>query len=108
MKTIRLAVISSHPIQYYTPLFRVLSNRLELKVFYTHLATSSDHAQAGFGACFKWDIDLLSGYEHEFLRNASRSPGLDRFAGVGTPEIGARLRAGCFSAITASVASHRH
>lgn len=46
MKTIRLAIISSHPIQYYTPLFRVLPNRLELKVFYTHLATSSDQAQA--------------------------------------------------------------
>ena len=100
MKTIRLAVISSHPIQYYTPLFRVLSNRLELKVFYTHHEPSSeDRAQAGFCVGFKWDIDLLSGYEHEFLRNAARNPGLDRFAGVDTPEIGARLRAGRFDAV---------
>ena len=99
MKTIRLAVISSHPIQYYTPLFRVLSNRLELKVFYAHCATSSDQAEAGFGVGFEWDIDLLSGYEHEFLRNASRSPGLDRFSGADTPEIGRRLRAGRFDAV---------
>ena len=93
MKTIRLVVISSHLIRYYTSLFRVLSNRLELKVFYAHRVTSSDraHAQAGFGVGFKWDIDLLSGYKHEFLRNASCNPGLGRFVGVDTPEIGARI-----------------
>ena len=76
-----------------------MSNRLELKVFYAHRATSSDQAEAGFDVGFKWDIDLLSGYEHEFLQNASRSPGLDRFSGADTPEIGARLRAGRFDAV---------
>ena len=82
-----------------------MSNRLELKVFYAHRVTSSDPAQAAFGVgfrgsyCPEWDIDLLSGYEHEFLRNAARNPGLDRFSGADTPEIGARLRAGRFDAV---------
>jgi hypothetical protein len=33
----RLAVVSTHPIQYYAPLFRLLGKdpEIELKVFYT-------------------------------------------------------------------------
>lgn len=82
-----------------------MSNRLELKVFYAHRVTSSDPAQAAFGVgfrgsyCPEWDIDLLSGYEHEFLRNAARNPGLDRFSRADTPEIGARLRSGRFDTV---------
>ena len=95
----RLAIVTSHPIQYYTPLFRELARRLELTVFYAHRATPRDQAQAGFGVGFNWDIDLLSGYTYEFLRNVSTTPGLDRFAGVDAPEIGRQLRARRFDAI---------
>ena len=95
----RLAIVASHPIQYYAPLFRALAKRLDLTVFYAHRATPHDQAQAGFGVGFNWDIDLLSGYAYEFLHNASAAPSLDRFAGVDTPEIGRRLRAGQFDAL---------
>ena len=95
----RLAIVASHPVQYYAPLFRELAKRLDLTVFYGHRATPHDQAQAGFGVGFDWDIDLLSGYTHEFLRNVSAVPALDRFAGVDTPEIGRRLRAGRFDAV---------
>jgi len=96
---VRLAIVASHPIQYYAPLFRALAARLDLTVFYAHRATPHDQAQAGFGVGFNWDIDLLSGYAYEFLRNASAAPTLDRFVGVDTPEIGRRLRAGRFDAV---------
>jgi glycosyltransferase involved in cell wall biosynthesis len=96
---LRLAVVASHPIQYYTPLFRNLAKRLDLTVFYGHSATQQDQAQAGFGVGFNWDIDLLSGYAYEFLHNASAAPSLDRFAGIDTPEISSRLRAGRFDAV---------
>jgi len=96
---VRLAIVASHPIQYYAPLFRALAARLDLTVFYAHRATPHDQAQAGFGVGFNWDIDLLSGYAYEFLRNVSAAPSLDRFAGVDTPEIGRRLRAGRFDAV---------
>lgn len=95
----RLAIVASHPIQYYAPLFRALAARLDLTVFYAHRATPDDQAQAGFGVGFDWDIDLLSGYAYEFLRNVAAAPTLDRFAGVDTPEIGRRLRAGRFDAV---------
>ena len=94
-----LAVVASHPIQYHAPLFRELARRLDLTVFYAHRATPVDQARAGFGVGFEWDIDLLSGYEHAFLRNLAKRPGLDRFGGCDTPEIGARLAEGRFDAV---------
>lgn len=95
----RLAIVASHPVQYYAPLFRELAKRLDLMVFYAHRATPQDQSQAGFGVGFTWDIDLLSGYPYEFLHNVAASPTLDRFAGVDTPEIGRRLGAGRFDAV---------
>jgi glycosyltransferase involved in cell wall biosynthesis len=88
----RLAILASHPVQYYAPLFRELAQRLDLSVFYAHNATAQDQARAGFGVGFSWDVDLLSGYHHVFLDNVSRKPGLGRFSGVDTPEIDQRLR----------------
>jgi glycosyltransferase involved in cell wall biosynthesis len=96
---VRLAFVTSHPIQYYAPLFRELAQRLDLVVFFAHLATASDQAKAGFGVGFDWDVDLLSGYAHEFLRNASNRPSLDQFSGCDTPEIGERLRKGGFDVV---------
>jgi glycosyltransferase involved in cell wall biosynthesis len=95
----RLAVIASHPIQYHAPLFRELARRLDLTVFYAYRATAVDQAEAGFGVGFDWDIDLLSGYTHMFLNNVAKSPGLGRFGGCDTPEIGARLQEGHFDAV---------
>ncbi len=95
----RLAVIASHPIQYYAPLFRVLAQRLDLMVFFAHRASPPDQAKAGFGVAFDWDIDLLSGYPHHFLTNVAKLPGLDHFAGCDTPEIGTLLKKGRFDAV---------
>jgi glycosyltransferase involved in cell wall biosynthesis len=95
----RLAVVASHPIQYHAPLFRVLSQRLDLMVFFANRASSSDQAKAGFGVAFDWDVDLLSGYAHHFLTNVAKLPGVDHFAGCDTPEIGTRLQKGRFDAV---------
>jgi glycosyltransferase involved in cell wall biosynthesis len=94
-----LAVAASHPIQYYAPLFRELAQRLDLTVFYAHSATAADQARAGFGIGFEWDVDLLCGYEHMFLRNLAKRPGLDQFGGCDTPEIRASLVEGHFDAV---------
>ncbi|MBL8330560.1 MAG: glycosyltransferase family 4 protein [Rubrivivax sp.] len=95
----RLAIIASHPVQYYAPLYRELAHHLDLTVYYAHRDTAADQARAGFGQGFAWDVDLLSGYQHLFLQNVARQPGLGRFAGVDTPGIQAELRAGRFDAV---------
>jgi glycosyltransferase involved in cell wall biosynthesis len=88
----RLAVLASHPVQYYAPLFRTLARRLELHVFYAHRATPSEQARAGFGTAFEWDVDLFAGYDHSFLANIARQPGTDQFGGCDTPDIYRKLR----------------
>lgn len=95
----RLAILASHPVQYYAPLFRALAKRLDLTVFYAHDANANDQARAGFGIGFEWDVDLLSGYKHSFLVNVAHNPGLDRFGGVDTPEIRTRLQEGRFDVL---------
>ncbi len=95
----RLAILTSHPIQYYAPLFRGIAQQCDLKVFFAHSATSTQQAAAGYGTEFEWDIDLLGGYAHEFLNNISPEPSALRFDGCDTPQIGEKLDAGGFRAL---------
>jgi len=95
----RLAIVASHPIQYHAPIFRELARRLDLKVFFAHRATRDDQAEAGFGVKFDWDVDLLSGYDHLFMQNVAKRPGLAHFYGSDTPEIGMRLAEGHFDTV---------
>ena len=99
MGSMRLAVLTSHPIQYQAPLFRALARRLDLNVFFAHEATPREQAEAGFGAPFSWDVDLISGYANSFLQNVSRRPNASEFFGCDTPEIAGRLRQGRFDAL---------
>jgi glycosyltransferase involved in cell wall biosynthesis len=97
---VRLAVLTSHPIQYYAPLFRQLANTLDLHVFFAHKATQDQQADAGFGTAFEWDVDLTSGYAHSFLPNIAKHPGPSHFSGCDTPTIAAELvRNGPFGAL---------
>ncbi len=95
----RLAIVASHPIQYQAPLFREIARRLDLTVFYAHRASRGDQAGAGFGVGFEWDVDLLSGYEHRFLDNVSKAPGLEKFGGCDTPSIDGEIARGGFDAV---------
>jgi glycosyltransferase involved in cell wall biosynthesis len=95
----RVAVMTSHPVQYYGPLFRELAAAVETHVFFAHRASARDQALAGFGAAFEWDNDPTSGYPHTFLTNVARRPSADHFFGCDVPDIGARLRQGRFDAL---------
>jgi glycosyltransferase involved in cell wall biosynthesis len=95
----RLAILTSHPIQFQAPLFREISRNMDVTVFFAHRATPEQQAAAGFGTMFDWDVDLLEGYSHTFLSNVAREPGAHHFAGCDTPEIGQKLSAGQFSAL---------
>jgi glycosyltransferase involved in cell wall biosynthesis len=96
---VRLAVLTSHSIQYYAPLFRELAKVVDLHVLFAHRATPAEQAKAGFGTPFAWDVDLTSGYAHSYLENVARRPGTDRFLGCDTPDIGCHLRAGRFQVL---------
>jgi len=90
---LRLAVVVSHPIQYYVPLYRRLAIRddLELKVFYTWHAAANPHKDYGFKREFKWDIPLTEGYNFEPVPNKARFPGTHHFWGLRNPELVGRV-----------------
>ena len=91
----RLAIILSHPIQYYSPWFRWLraNTRLEFRVFYLWDFGVTARRDPEFARDLKWDVDLLSGYDHEFVPNVARDPGTHHFSGLHNPTLCARLRA---------------
>ena len=94
----RIGFLVSHPIQYYTPIFRALAEQCALTVFFAHRQTAEQQARAGFGVTFDWDVDLLSGYESRFLVNVARRPSTERFGGCDTPSIAAEIAGGNFDA----------
>lgn len=101
MTKYRLAVISTHPIQYHAPWFRGMAAHpdLESHVYYCHKATPQEQALAGFSVEFDWDMPLLSGYSYSFLQNVARPAGHGRFGGFDTPEIGKTIRERQYDAV---------
>ncbi len=89
----RLAIILSHPVQYYSPWFRWLRahTSLDFRVFYLWKFGVTAQRDPQFEATFEWDVDLLAGYDSEFVPNVARDPGTHHFGGLDNPELTARL-----------------
>lgn len=88
--TKRLAIITSHPIQYNAPLFALLALRgiLTIKVFYTWGEGSMKHKfDPGFNKNIEWDIPLLENYDYTFVNNISKNPGSHHFKGIDNPTL---------------------
>jgi glycosyltransferase involved in cell wall biosynthesis len=85
----KLAVITTHPIQYYAPLFALLHRRkkIELKVFYTWGEASLNKFDPGFGKAVVWDVPLLEGYPYEWVENTSSEPGSHHPKGIVNPNL---------------------
>ncbi len=86
----KLAIISSHPIQYNAPLFALLAkeDNIDLKVFYTWGVDSIEEKyDPDFQQNIQWDIPLLEGYQYQFLENTSKDPGSHHFKGIINPEL---------------------
>jgi glycosyltransferase involved in cell wall biosynthesis len=66
----------SHPIQYVSPLLREIASQTQLKVYY-YGGQSAVNDDKGFGQKVTWDIPLLDGYDHVFLKNASNTNGMN-------------------------------
>jgi len=99
---VRLAIVASHPIQYHAPVYRALARRIGVHVFYAHRATPADQARAGFDVPFDWDVPLLDGYDHTWLENRARRPGIHHFFGCNTPGLRRLLPEGGFDGLLVS------
>lgn len=66
---LELAVFNSHPTQHFAPWWQALGEdeRIRVKVFYFSRANVETHYDPEFDFDLRYDVDLLSGYESEFL-----------------------------------------
>lgn len=70
----RLAIVVTHPIQYYAPIYRCLAEHrnIDVHVIYLSDAGATAHRDPGFGRTIQWDVPLLAGYDYMILQ-----PGAD-------------------------------
>jgi glycosyltransferase involved in cell wall biosynthesis len=88
-KMIRLAIVTTHPVQYYAPVFKLLHQRGEInvKIFYTWGVNSTNKYDPGFNKKIEWDIPLLEGYNYAWVKNDSKDPGTHHFNGIINPDL---------------------
>jgi glycosyltransferase involved in cell wall biosynthesis len=69
----RLAVVVSHPIQYYAPLWRALAREpgLDLRVFFATRVGLDKTYDVEMRTELAWATDLTAGYAYEFLPEAA-------------------------------------
>ena len=79
-RKLRVLTISSHPIQYGAPLFRLMAKhpKLDFQVAYCSLrGADSATYDPEFGANVQWDVPLLDGYKWTHIPN--RGDGSESF-----------------------------
>jgi glycosyltransferase involved in cell wall biosynthesis len=101
LKATRIAVLNSHPIQYFAPLYAYLNSAPDLEVTALYLSDVSIRGgkDAGFGQDVKWDVDLLQGYRSVFLGKAAREREPGGFWSLVGPHVWTELRSGRYDAL---------
>lgn len=95
-----LAILAMHPVQYHTPLYKCICGHpsFNAKVLYLDTVGLQGRYDSEFRTRVEWDIPLLDGHDHEFLRNwaPNNQGGFFSRINLGIP---AALRRGKFDAI---------
>lgn len=91
----KLAIITTHPIQYYAPVFKLMheQKKIEVRVFYTLGEVGMNQHDPGFGKKVNWDIPLLQGYTFQFQKNIAKKPGSHSFWGIKNPDLISEIKA---------------
>lgn len=97
----RLAVVNSHPIQYFAPLYAHLNQdpELEITVLYCSDFSLRGGVDPGFKQAVTWDIDLVGGYSHKFLGERARTRGVNGFFSLVCPQLWSEIRDGSYDAV---------
>ena len=100
-RRVRLAIVSSHPIQYAAPLYAHLSADPELQVtvlYCSDVSLRGGH-DAGFRRSVAWDVELLAGYDSIFLGARHRTRSLGGFWSLVCPELVREIRKGRYDVV---------
>ena len=101
-RAFRVAVLNSHPIQYFAPLYAYLNRDPDLDVtaLYCSDVSLRGAADPGFNQVVTWDVDLLTGYRSVFLgagAAAQRTPA--GFWSLICPQVWSEIRGGDYDAV---------
>jgi glycosyltransferase involved in cell wall biosynthesis len=93
-RPLRLAIVTSHVIQYQAPLFRALAltGRVEPHVFFLSRQGLDERLDSDLGTAFAWDVDLLGGYASQSVPNLLERRPVGGFASYLNPSLPLRLR----------------
>ena len=97
----RIAVLNTHPIQYFAPLYAFLSRggELEITALYCSDVSLRGGIDPGFKREVKWDVDLLSGYRCVFLGDAARRRIPSGFFSLVCPQVWSEIVDGDYDAL---------
>ena len=86
-RAVKVLLVSSHPVQYAAPLYRLYARdpRLDVTVAYCSLQGAEPGVDPEFGVQVAWDVPLLEGYRWLHPPNRSPRPGLRGFFGLVNP-----------------------
>ena len=105
----RLAILSTHPIQYNAPLFRMLAQEksIDLKVFYSK-KTEQVRFDKDFGQEITWDVPLTDGYVHESFDSKEKTGRTELMTAIESFNPNALLVYGCNFAGHLAAMRHFH
>src|SRR5579872_794933 len=107
-RKLRVLTISSHPIQYGAPLFRLMAvhPKLDFQVAYCSLRGAGSAAyDPEFGANVQWDVPLLDGYKWTHIPN--RGDGAESFWSWRNTGLWKFIRQGKFDAVISHISYTR-
>jgi len=95
----RVLAIASHPVQYASPIFRLMAQHphLDFQVAYCSMRGAEAAHDPEFGRSVKWDVPLLDGYKWTHVPN--RGSGSESFFGLYNLGLWKFIRQGHFDAL---------
>ena len=101
-KLYKIAVLNTHPIQYFTPMYAYLQEytNIDITALYCVDLRGRSVIDEGFKRPVSWGLNLLSGYKYKFLGERSKIRNLEgNFYSLICPEIWKEIKYGGYDAI---------
>ncbi|MEK6542449.1 MAG: glycosyltransferase family 4 protein [Pseudomonadota bacterium] len=97
----RIAVMNTHPIQYFAPLYRYIhaSDDVDMHALYLSDFSLQGGKDEGFGVAVRWDVDLMSGYPSQFVGGRAQHSTSHGFWTYVCPQLWSILRPQRFDAL---------
>jgi glycosyltransferase involved in cell wall biosynthesis len=97
----RVAVLNSHPIQYFAPMYAYLNRdpALEITALYCSDFSLRHGMDPGFGERITWDVDLLQGYPSVFLGERAKTRNPAGYLSLVCPEVWTEVRSGKYDVL---------